>query len=134
MRLFSFVVYSLRLLVETCVCLHVFSSKLSDSHIWFTAGLHTHAYLSLFYCARCWFFSSCHSGILRQEVCRKWWDISEMLDLVFRVGCSHLAPFAPSFPKKQQRKKIVVMGQVETCCFPHPLLRSNVTQVLGRDW
>lgn len=50
LRLFSFVVYSFHLLVETCVCLHVFSSKLSDSHIWLTAGLHSHAYLPLLLC------------------------------------------------------------------------------------
>lgn len=67
----SFVVYSFHLLVETCVCLCVSNSKLPGSHIWFTAGLYTHAYLSLFYYARCCFFSSCHFGFMRQEVCRK---------------------------------------------------------------
>lgn len=107
LRFFSFVVYSFRLLVETCVCLCVFNSKLPGSHIWFTAGLYIHAYLSLFYCAKCCFFSSRHSGIMRPEVCRKWWDILQYCILRLRfVRCSHLASFAPSL-KKRQRKLLL---------------------------
>lgn len=99
---FSFVVYSFRLRVETCVCLCVFNSKLPGSHIWFTAGLYTHAYLSLFYCAKCWFFSSYHSGIMRQEVCRKWRDILKYCILCLRWGV-HIWFLLPPLLKKEPK-------------------------------
>lgn len=108
LRFLFFVGYSFRLLVETCVCLYVFNSKQPASHIWFTAGLYTHAYLaSHLLCKTLVFLFLCRQdrriGVV-QEIME---HIVEILRLAFSVRCSHLTSFhcSPSCQKKKKEEK-----------------------------